>query len=77
MGRVRTVKWGPRNIDIDILLFGDKIVDDDQLKIPHPLMHLRKFVLEPLVEIEPEIVHPILKKSILLMYNALESRRKN
>ena len=53
---------GSRNIDIDILLYGDKIVNEKQLKIPHPLMHVRVFVLEPLVEIMPDVVHPILKK---------------
>ncbi|MDN3513355.1 MAG: 2-amino-4-hydroxy-6-hydroxymethyldihydropteridine diphosphokinase [Candidatus Brocadia sp.] len=73
MGRVRTVKWGPRTIDIDILLYGDEIVDDDQLKIPHPLMHTRLFVLEPLVEIAPNRVHPVLKKTILQLYNELQT----
>lgn len=68
MGRVRTVKWGPRNIDIDILLYGDEVVDDDQLKVPHPMMHTRLFVLEPLIEIEPDIVHPVLKKTIIQLY---------
>ncbi|MBI5309143.1 MAG: 2-amino-4-hydroxy-6-hydroxymethyldihydropteridine diphosphokinase [Planctomycetes bacterium] len=68
MGRIRTVKWGPRNIDIDILLYGDKIVNDTQLKIPHPLMHVRVFVLEPLVEIMPDVVHPILKKTAVQLY---------
>ena len=71
MGRVRTVKWGPRNIDIDILLYGDEVVDDEQLKIPHPLMHTRLFVLEPLVEIAPNVVHPILKKTIIQLYKEL------
>lgn len=63
MGRIRSVKWGPRNIDIDILLYGDEIVDDQQLKIPHPLMHTRLFVLEPFVEIAPGVVHPVFKKN--------------
>ncbi len=71
MGRIRSVKWGPRNIDIDILLYGDRVVDDDQLKIPHPLMHTRLFVLEPLIEIGPDIVHPLLKKTVLQLYKEL------
>lgn len=71
MGRVRTVKWGPRTIDIDILLYGNKIINKDSLKIPHPLMHTRLFVLEPLVEIEPNVVHPVLKKTVLQLYNEL------
>ncbi|MEP9410936.1 MAG: 2-amino-4-hydroxy-6-hydroxymethyldihydropteridine diphosphokinase [Candidatus Brocadia sp.] len=68
MGRVRKEKWGPRTIDIDILLYGDEIVNDDQLKIPHPLMHVRLFVLEPLVEIAPNVVHPVFKKTIFRLY---------
>lgn len=68
MGRVRMERWGPRTIDIDILLYGDKIVDDDLLKIPHPLMHTRLFVLEPFVEIAPNVVHPVLKKTIFQLY---------
>ncbi|TVL98642.1 MAG: 2-amino-4-hydroxy-6-hydroxymethyldihydropteridine diphosphokinase, partial [Candidatus Kuenenia stuttgartiensis] len=73
MGRIRKEKWGPRTIDIDILLFGDRIVEDDQLKIPHPLMHERIFVLEPLVEIAPDMVHPVLKKTILQIYQEFKT----
>lgn len=72
MGRIHNIKWGPRNIDIDILLYDNKIIDDVCLKIPHPLMHTRLFVLEPLSEIEPFIIHPILKKSILLLYKEIK-----
>ncbi len=61
LGRKRTIKWGPRIIDLDILLFNDIIVDKKDLKIPHPLMHKRDFVLKPLSEIAPEIYHPLLK----------------
>jgi 2-amino-4-hydroxy-6-hydroxymethyldihydropteridine diphosphokinase len=64
MGRVRTVRWGPRTIDIDILLYGDVIITDSQLTIPHPLMHERLFVLQPLAEIAPDAVHPIYKKTV-------------
>ncbi len=73
MGRVRTERWGPRNIDIDVLLYGDEVVNDEHLKIPHPLMHTRLFVLEPLVEIAPGIVHPILKKTIRRLYQELQT----
>ncbi|MBW7898368.1 MAG: 2-amino-4-hydroxy-6-hydroxymethyldihydropteridine diphosphokinase [Candidatus Brocadia sp. BROELEC01] len=73
MGRTRTVKWGPRTIDIDILIYGDKIVDDDRLKIPHSLMHTRLFVLEPFVEIAPNVVHPGLQKTILHLYRELQT----
>jgi 2-amino-4-hydroxy-6-hydroxymethyldihydropteridine diphosphokinase len=64
MGRRRVQKKGPRSIDIDILLFDDTIVDSKELTIPHPAMHQRRFVLEPLAEIAPELLHPVLKKTI-------------
>jgi 2-amino-4-hydroxy-6-hydroxymethyldihydropteridine diphosphokinase len=64
MGRKRTEKWGPRLIDIDILLFDDDIVNSSNLVIPHPEMHNRRFTLVPLAEIAPDLVHPVLKKSI-------------
>jgi 2-amino-4-hydroxy-6-hydroxymethyldihydropteridine diphosphokinase len=64
MGRRRVQKKGPRAIDIDILLFDDTIVDSKELTIPHPAMHQRRFVLELLAEIAPELLHPVLKKTI-------------
>lgn len=63
MGRRRLQPKGPRLIDIDILLFGNAVVDDAKLVIPHAAMHERKFVLAPLVEIAPEVRHPVLKKT--------------
>ena len=63
-GRVRKEKYGPRIIDIDILLFNDEIHNFPLLKIPHPEMQNRRFVLVPLAEIAPEIIHPIFKKTI-------------
>ena len=64
MGRVRKEKLGPRIIDIDILLYENEIHDLRFLKIPHPEMHNRRFVLVPLVEIAPTLQHPVLKKTI-------------
>jgi 2-amino-4-hydroxy-6-hydroxymethyldihydropteridine diphosphokinase len=64
MGRVREEKWGPRLIDIDILFFNDLIVDDVNLKIPHVGIPYRRFVLEPLNEIAPDLFHPGLRKTI-------------
>ena len=63
MGRLRMREKGPRKIDIDILLFGERMVEEPGLKIPHPSLHERRFVLEPLVEIAPEVRHPVLKKT--------------
>lgn len=57
-GRVRTVKWGPRTLDLDILYYGNRRMDLASLRIPHPQMQDRLFVLVPLAEIEPEWIHP-------------------
>jgi 2-amino-4-hydroxy-6-hydroxymethyldihydropteridine diphosphokinase len=64
LGRVRAEPKGPRTIDIDILLFGDRQIDSENLSIPHPALQARRFVLEPLAEIAPHAVHPILRKTI-------------
>ena len=64
MGRIRKEKYGPRTIDIDILLYGDRILNDEELQIPHPRMQERRFVLEPLNEIAPDLIHPVLQKTI-------------
>ena len=71
MGRRRVQKKGPRSIDIDILLFGDAVINSKELTIPHPDMHQRRFVLEPLAEIAPEAQHPLFKKTIREMLDAL------
>lgn len=63
LGRIRDVPKGPRTIDIDILLIDSMVVEQSKLQIPHPAMHKRRFVLEPLVEIAPEVCHPVLKKT--------------
>ena len=64
MGRVRKEKYGPRTIDIDILLYGNLILNEERLQIPHPRMKDRRFVLEPLTEIAPDLVHPVFQKTI-------------
>ena len=64
MGRVRAQKWGPRVIDIDILLYGDLTIDTTELTIPHPAIQDRRFVLTLLDEIAAEVVHPVLGRSI-------------
>jgi len=65
MGRVRTEKYGARTIDIDILFFNDEIINSRHLTVPHPRLHERRFVLEPLAEIAPEFVHPIFMTPII------------
>lgn len=64
MGRETAERWGPRVIDLDILLYDSLVLDSDSLVIPHPFMHERPFVLEPLVEIRPGLVHPVLGKTV-------------
>lgn len=64
MGRERKKKWDSRCIDLDILLFGQDIINEEDLTIPHPLMHLRRFVLVPLVCLAPDLIHPVLGKTM-------------
>ena len=58
LGRQDRFRWGPREIDLDLLLYGDRVVDEAGLRVPHPLLHERAFVLIPLAEIAPDLIHP-------------------
>ena len=64
LGRTETFRWGPRTIDLDILFFDDIEIDTEELQIPHPLLQNRQFVLIPLAEIDRNLIHPALKKTI-------------
>ncbi|WP_293556051.1 2-amino-4-hydroxy-6-hydroxymethyldihydropteridine diphosphokinase [Phascolarctobacterium sp.] len=74
MGRVRLRHWGERNIDLDLLLYEDVVLDTPRLRLPHPDMQNRDFVLLPLAEIAPELKHPTLQKTIWELKKDLMSR---
>ena len=73
MGRNRAEKWGPRIIDIDILFFDDLIINEPGLCLPHPYLHQREFVLKPMVEIAPDYLHPVLKKTMTELLHTLHN----
>lgn len=68
LGRVRKTKWGSRTIDIDILFYGDKILETNDLTLPHPRLHRRNFALIPMLDLAPELVHPVFNKSVEELY---------
>lgn len=73
LGRQRTINDGPRTIDLDILLCGDFVSADERLTVPHPRMHMRAFVLRPLVDLAPEARHPVLRATVAELLRALEA----
>lgn len=72
MGRVKTVRYGPRVIDLDILMYGDTVMQTERLEIPHPRMAERRFVLVPLNDIAPHTMHPRLKRTVRELLSALQ-----
>ena len=73
-GRERIIHWGPRTLDIDIIMYDDMIINTDSLIIPHPEMQNREFVLKPMAEIEPHIIHPVFRKSVAQLYEELKNK---
>ena len=73
-GRVRAERWGPRLLDLDILLWGERVVDRPGLRIPHPELHRRRFALEPLAELDPGARHPILQKTVAELLAAVRDQ---
>ena len=74
MGRKKSVVNGPRKIDIDILLYGHLVIDSKRLCIPHARMHERRFVLEPMLELAPDLPHPVLRKTMLDLFGSVKGQ---
>lgn len=74
LGRDRSIeeRWGPRTLDLDILFYDDRIIAEADLRIPHPRMHERAYALVPMLELDPDFVHPILGKTVVDLHNELE-----
>lgn len=76
LGRVRIEKWGPRPIDLDILFYGNEVINEKDLQIPHPQVPERLFVLAPLADIAPDLRHPVLNQTVRKMRGALKGNEK-
>jgi 2-amino-4-hydroxy-6-hydroxymethyldihydropteridine diphosphokinase len=72
LGRERLEKWGSRTIDIDLLFFGNEIIESEELTVPHPFLHQRRFTLMPLVELNPALVHPVFNETVEALNRKLE-----
>jgi 2-amino-4-hydroxy-6-hydroxymethyldihydropteridine diphosphokinase len=71
--RERGIRWGPRTLDLDLLLYEDEVIHEPGLDLPHPRMHLRRFVLEPLCQIAPDAVHPCMGRSVRSLLSDLQA----
>ena len=74
LGRVRSQRWGPRTLDLDLLLYEDLVIDEEDLQVPHPELTKRSFVLVPLVELEPLLLHPVTGETMLALLQQLGAR---
>lgn len=74
LGRRKSYRWGPRIVDLDILLYDDMVITTPLLQIPHPLMHQRDFVLKPMSEIAPDAVHPVIKRTIENLFSEFSNQ---
>lgn len=75
--RRRETRWGPRPLDIDLLLYEDRIMDQPGLTLPHPRLHERWFVLKPLCDLAPDLIHPVLQQSVVSLLARLEEQADN
>jgi len=76
IGRFDTTHWGPRLVDLDLLLFGDRVLNTERLEVPHPQMEKREFVLRPVIELEPELIHPELDLPLKELLTKTEGDKK-
>jgi 2-amino-4-hydroxy-6-hydroxymethyldihydropteridine diphosphokinase len=74
--RAQRVKWGPRTLDLDILLYENRVISSDELIVPHPLMHERWFVLKPLADLAPQAVHPVLEMTVADLLRDVEEKQR-
>ncbi|MEZ0322961.1 MAG: 2-amino-4-hydroxy-6-hydroxymethyldihydropteridine diphosphokinase [Hydrogenothermaceae bacterium] len=74
VGRVERFRWGPREIDIDILFFNNEVYNSEDLIVPHPRLHERDFVLVPLIDINPKLIHPVLNKTVEKLLEEVKER---
>ncbi len=76
MGRIREERWGPRTIDLDILFYGQEVIKEKDLSVPHPELHKRRFVLIPMYEVAPYVIHPAFGISIKGLLNRLQDESR-
>ena len=76
LGKEKEFLWGPRTIDLDLLFFNQEIITTPELKVPHPFLHQRRFVLEPLAELAPDWMHPVLKEPVSALLQQVSDTKK-